>query len=223
MSLIVVLTYGLMLPGVGACMLRQRELPFPYALLCASVLGTATASVVFMVLAQLTLLTAPVVAGASAALGLASLFGWRHLLNHSSPFSGVDLRSWWRSLDRWDRGLVAGCALCLSIYLLDAYTPPRSGDAMRYHLAQIEDIVRNDGFVFRPYYHYNFPLYFSYLSMAVYFAVGGLGVKLLNFLLLALVAALTYGLGRAARIARPWTPVLGLLLTPSVLLAGMSQ
>ncbi len=91
---------------------------------------------------------------------------------------------------------------------------------MRYHLAQIEDMVRNGRFVFRPYYHYNFPLYFSYLSMPVYFAVGGTGVKLLNFLLLAQVAALTYGLSRAARVVRPWTPVLGLLLTPSVLLAG---
>ena len=220
MSLIVALTYVLMLPGVGACMLRQRGLPFPYVLLGATVLGAAIASVVFMVLAQLALLTAPVVAGASAALGLASAFGWRHLLTHSSPFSSVDFFSWWHCLDRWDRGLVAGCALCLFVYLLDAYTPPRSGDAMRYHLAQIEDMVRNGGFVFRPYYHYNFPLYFSYLSMPVYFAVGGLGVKLLNFLLLAQVAALTYGLGRAARLARPWTPVLGLLLTPCVLLAG---
>ena len=220
MSLIVPLVYLLLLPGVGACMLCQRELPFPYALLGASVLGAAVASVFFMILAHLALLTAPVVAGASATLGLASLLGWRHLLTHSSPSLGVDLRSWWQSLDRWDRRLVAGCALSLLIYLLDAWTPPRSGDAMRYHLAQIEDLVRNGRFVFRPYYHYNFPLYFSYLSMPVYFAVGGIGVKLLNFLLLAQVAALTYGLGRAARLARPWTPVLGLLLTPCVLLGG---
>ena len=220
MSLIVSLIYLLLLPGVGACLLRQRELPFPYALLGASVLGAAISSVLFMSLTHLALLTAPIVAGASATLGLTSLYGWRHLLAHSGPPSGATLGTWWRGLDLWDRTLVAGCALCLLIYLLDAYTPPRSGDAMRYHLAQLEDLVRNGRFVFRPYYHYNFPLYFSYLSMPLYFAVGGMGVKLLNFLLLIQLAALTYALGRAAELARPGIPVLGLLLTPSILQAG---
>jgi hypothetical protein len=66
----------------------------------------------------------------------------------------------------------------LVVYLASAYTPPRSGDAMRYHLAQIKETVKYGGFVYRPYYHYNFPQYFHYLFIPVFMLVGGVGVKL---------------------------------------------
>ncbi len=66
----------------------------------------------------------------------------------------------------------------LALYFADAYTPPRSADAMRYHLAQIKDTVRHSGFVYRPYFHYNFPQYFHYLFTPVFMAVGGVGVQL---------------------------------------------
>jgi hypothetical protein len=66
----------------------------------------------------------------------------------------------------------------LAIYLASAYTPPRSGDAMRYHLAQIKETVRYGGFIYRPYYHYSFPQYFHYLFIPVFMLVGGTGVKL---------------------------------------------
>lgn len=66
----------------------------------------------------------------------------------------------------------------LVLYFASAYTPPRGGDAMRYHLAQIKETVKYGGFVYRPYYHYNFPQYFHYLFIPVFMLVGGVGVKL---------------------------------------------
>lgn len=220
MSLIVALLYMLLLPGLGACLLRQRAIPFHYAVLGAGLLGASVSAMLFMSLAHLSLLTPSIVATTTSILAGTSLFGWRHLYVHNSPPSGADLVLGWQRLDKWDRGLIAGSALCLLIYLVDAYTPPRAADAMRYHLAQMEDIARNGRFVFRPYYHYNFPIYFTYLSLPVYFAAGGLGVKLLCFLLVPMVAAMTYGFGRLIGLTRPWIPVLGFLLTPVVMRQG---
>ncbi|MFP6639545.1 MAG: hypothetical protein VCC04_04815, partial [Myxococcota bacterium] len=73
---------------------------------------------------------------------------------------------------------------------------------------------------FRPYYHYNFPIYYSYLMMPVYFLAGGAGVKLFNFLVVIVVAAITFGLGRAVGLRRPLIPVLGVLLTPGIVQAA---
>ena len=70
--------------------------------------------------------------------------------------------------------LLAGLAL----YLASTYTPPRSGDAMRYHLAQVKDIVKHEGFIYRPYYCYNLPQYFHYLFIPVFMTVGGVSMQL---------------------------------------------
>ena len=69
--------------------------------------------------------------------------------------------------------------ILITIWLLFlAGTPPRSGDVMRYHLAQLKDIVWNHGFVFREYYHYNFPAYFGYTFLPVYIFLNGIGMQL---------------------------------------------
>lgn len=41
--------------------------------------------------------------------------------------------------------------------MVDALAPPRSGDAMRYHLAQPKEMLRSGLMHFLPYFHYNFP------------------------------------------------------------------
>ncbi|MDR4508720.1 MAG: hypothetical protein MRJ65_10895 [Candidatus Brocadiaceae bacterium] len=66
----------------------------------------------------------------------------------------------------------------LCIYLIDAWTPPRNADAMRYHLPQLKDIYSNKGFIFYPYVHYNFPINFTYFIFPVYLLCGEIGVKL---------------------------------------------
>ena len=194
----------------------SRRLSPYYRLLCAWVLGSAVAGISFLALsrwgqfaqAQITIVT-----------GLLTLLGFLGWLRFFSGPDALPVRRWkelWRSLDVWDRRTAWLVGACLFVLWLDAGTPPRSGDAMRYHLAQMEDLVRNGGFVYRPYYHYNFPIYYSYLTTPLYFFSGGLAVKLFNFLVMGVVAVVTFGLGRAAGIRRPMVAVLGVLLTPGL-------
>lgn len=79
--------------------------------------------------------------------------------------------------------LIAG----LVFYLVMAYAPPRSADAMIYHLAQMKDIVKHEGFIYRPYCGYNYPQYFHYLFIPVFMVVGGLGVQIAVYFYFVLV------------------------------------
>ena len=79
-------------------------------------------------------------------------------------------------MGRYRKLLTVVLLIGLALYLANAYTPPRNADAMRYHLAQIKDTVQHRGFVFRPYYHYNFPQYFHYMFIPVFMVAGGMGV-----------------------------------------------
>jgi hypothetical protein len=83
---------------------------------------------------------------------------------------------------KYRRLLIIILLIGLIIYFLSAYAPPRNADAMRYHLAQIKDTVKHRGFVYRPYYHYNFPQYFHYIFTPVFMIVGGTGVQLAVYL-----------------------------------------
>lgn len=64
----------------------------------------------------------------------------------------------------------------LVLFLL-ADTPARSGDALRYHLAQLKDMLQHAGFVFRPYIHYHFGQYFTLTFFPVHIVSGGIGIK----------------------------------------------
>jgi len=70
------------------------------------------------------------------------------------------------------------CFLLIILWLiLLAGTPPRAGDVMRYHLAQLKDIVWNHGYVYRPYYHYNFPRYFGYAFLPLFMCLKGVAIQ----------------------------------------------
>ncbi|MAI79454.1 MAG: hypothetical protein CL917_10970 [Deltaproteobacteria bacterium] len=214
------LLWFLMLPGIGCFFLKQRDCPVVYQLLAGWVLGSAIVGFIFLVISQLGMLANLQVFGFTGLLLVMGILGWRRVLSNSTPSIWTHGQNYWNSLDGWNRTWLGIIFVITLILFFDALTPPRAGDAMRYHLAQMEDLVRNNGFVFRPYYHYNFPLYYSYLSTPVYFVSGGAGVKLFNFYVLGVVAALTYGLGRISGLKRPLLPVLGILLTPGIFRAA---
>lgn len=221
MTTLAALLWLLVLLGVGAAVFDRAERLAPgYRLLGAWVLGSVVAGVCFLALSRLGQLAPMQVAGVTAGLTALSAYGWRRFLLSLDVSALAQARNYWRGLDDWDRRWLWLIGLCLFVLWLDAATPPRNGDAMRYHLAQMEDMVRNRGFVFRPYYHYNFPIYYSYLTTPLYFFSGGMAVKLFNFFVAAVVAAVTYGLGRAAGIRRPLVAVLGVLLTPGIFRAA---
>lgn len=98
-----------------------------------------------------------------------------------------------KALFYWDKYyipfLIAGFLLLILMMAL-AITPERAADAMRYHLAQLQDIVRHQHYLFRPYVCYNYPLYFGLLFIPVFSLIKGFGIKLavsLYFLLSLLV------------------------------------
>ncbi|MEE3327640.1 MAG: hypothetical protein VX252_09915 [Myxococcota bacterium] len=221
MTTLAAFSWLLVLLGLGSLGGRRARHWSPgYRLLCAWVLGSAVAGVSFLILSRLGQFGQTQVAMVTGLLTLLSLFGWVRFLSTPSPSPFTQWREYWRGLDQWDRLCFWLIGLCLFVLWLDAATPPRNGDAMRYHLAQMEDMARHGGFVYRPYYHYNFPSYYAYLTTPLYFFSGGLAVKLFNFFVAGVVAAITYGLGRAAGIRRPLIPVLGLLLTPGIIRAA---
>ena len=220
MPFLIALAHLLLAIGVGAFFLGQnrRGGHLGYALLCAGVLGVSIISFVFLGLAHTALLTPPGVASALVTLVVFGALGWRSFLSATYEVSFTSACStWWRSLDRWDRVALGVGGVALLLYLTSAWAPPRGGDAMRYHLAQLKDMVRNGAFVFRPYYHYNFPLLFTHFSFPVYFLAGGVGVKLLNFLIFCALLPVVYALGRLAGLKRPLFVVVVLILTPTML------
>lgn len=80
--------------------------------------------------------------------------------------------------DRWSHLFMIVFFLFIIWLILLAYTPPRAADAMRYHLSQVKDIAMYHGFIFRPYVHYNFPIYFSLLFLPLFYLFGGISIKL---------------------------------------------
>ena len=80
--------------------------------------------------------------------------------------------------DRWSVYFIGMLIFLILWIILLAYTPERSADAMRYHLAQMKDIILNHGFIFRPYLHYNFPIFFHLMFLPSFILFGGVGVKL---------------------------------------------
>ena len=220
MTTLAALLWLLVLLGLGSVWGgRAQGLAPGYRLLVSWVLGSAIASVCFLGLSRFGQLADIQVAVVTVVLTGFGVLGWWRFLSSLDSSPVVYAKDYWRGLDPWDRRCLWLVGLCFLVLWLDAATPPRNGDAMRYHLAQMEDLVRNRGFVYRPYYHYNFPIYYSYLATPLYFFSGGVAVKLFNFFVAAVVAAVTYGLGRAAGIRRPWVAVLGVLVMPGIVRA----
>lgn len=79
--------------------------------------------------------------------------------------------------DKWSKLFIVAIVLLVTWLILLSWTPPRQADAMRYHLALSKDFVQNHGLIFRPYAHYNFPLYFNLLFLPVYMAFKGIGLQ----------------------------------------------
>lgn len=117
----------------------------------------------------------------------------------------------------WELGILL---VLLFVYYLDANTPPRAADAMRYHLAQLKDIWNHQGYVVRPYIHYQFPLFFSFLFLPVYAFCGGVGIQLSIFIFLLLFLYLMQRLGYQLGLRKPLLALIVFLCIPIVQLEG---
>lgn len=116
----------------------------------------------------------------------------------------------WRTHRLW---WICGGIMLLWLVLL-CVTPARSGDAMRYHLAQLDDILRHQSFIFRPYYCYNFPLSSSLLFLPLYMLFGPTALKISIMLYFLIALGFVALLGRRLSLHYPWIAIFLLALLP---------
>ncbi len=168
--------YFIMIIGVGMGVIRKVNLDPVIRLLAAMVIGSVVMGGTLFVLSAIDYVyPLPILTMSLVAFGCTC---WNYkLLKDSIQEIGRFLKFYLFQDDRWTKWFILALGLFLIWLVLLAWTPPRSADAMRYHLAQLKDIVQNHGFVFRPYYHYNFPIYFSLLFLPVYMVFQGIGMK----------------------------------------------
>lgn len=197
--------------AAGAPLARRLSAPDDVRLTAAWLLGAALLAPAFTALALLGALHPAFQAVVALAALAAGAPAWRVLTKGLAAW-GRWLRAYLGGRHAWWLG---AAALLLLVWLIAlAWCPPRSADAMRYHLAQMADLAAQGGLEFRPYYHYNFPLYFSMLNFPVFTAASGLGMQMM--VLVSFVTAALAGLRLAARLElkRPWLWFFWLALTP---------
>ncbi len=165
-----------MIIGMGMGVIRKMNFDPVIRLLAAMVIGSAImGGAIFVLSVTDSIYPLPILIISLIAFGCTC---WNYqALKQSIQEIGRFLKLYLFQNDRWSKWFMLALGLFLIWLVLLAWTPPRSADAMRYHLAQLKDIVQNHGFVFRPYYHYNFPIYFSLLFLPVYMLFQGIGMK----------------------------------------------
>ncbi|MBD3181068.1 hypothetical protein GF312_02180, partial [Candidatus Poribacteria bacterium] len=189
MTFLVTFTYMFFLTACGCFLIKRFKLNPLIALPVGFLAGSVFVGIIMFILVSVKLVSWIPVILLLIAISLVGIFGLRYLLysgRENVKFLRKDLYK-----GRYKLILLLLLILGLLLQLACAYTPPRSADAMRYHLAQVKDTVNHSGFVFRPYYHYNFPQYFHYIFIPVYMLVGGTGIKLAVYIYFVLVLFIT--------------------------------
>lgn len=215
MRLIIVILYFLFVINLGSLFIR-RKVKDPLLLFLGSfVVGATIVTTVMHLLSQFRLLTPVNVFLAISLMVIPLILRFNNFVEDIKCLKNAVFQ--FVSTGFKPKLLMVVIAIVLGIYLMDAWTPPRSGDAMRYHLTQIKDIYWNEGFIFRPYAHYNFPINFSYLVFPVYLICGEMGVQLSVFILLFFAFIILIKACRFYEIKNGLFIILIFLLTPIIL------
>ncbi|MHC4884027.1 MAG: ArnT family glycosyltransferase [Planctomycetota bacterium] len=206
--------YALLLTGAGLAVVGRwtadRGL---FGLLLGFVVGSAFVALPLLLLALSGALTGWAVGGLVAGLGVLACLAGRNLW-FTLHGSVDELKAALFSAPRWNT-LFAIIFFCLLItYALLAGTPARSGDAMRYFLAQTLELVEYEALLVRPYYHYSFPLYYQLTGLPLFLLAGGMGMKWISLTFFLGTAAALICLARRLGIVHIRWMVLTLLLIP---------
>lgn len=203
--------WSLLVTAAGMYPARRLHAPAGVRLVAAWLIGAAMVAPVVTGLALLHLLYPAALALVALAAGAAGFMARRELWAGLRAAAGFLRRYMGGPRSGW---LFAGALLLLAWLAFLAWCPPRAADAMRYHLAQAADLAANHGLLLRPYYHYNFPLYFTMLAFPVFELARGVGMQMM--VLISFVIAALCGLRLAARVEldRPWLLLFWLVLTP---------
>ena len=191
MNLLIVSTYFLAVISLGLLLLGDALEDGVERLLAALIIGALPVGSIFYTLSLLGFINNYSIYVIIASL-LATLFAARQKLLASFSATGRFLKQQVIGSDKFSFAFTISAIVLVAWIILLAHAPERNADAMRYHLAQLEDIVRHGALIFRPYLHYQFPLYFSMSFLPVYWFAGGVGMQLAVclFFLLAVFTAL---------------------------------
>jgi len=176
-ELLSVVIYFLLISGTGLLIVRLFDLDSKYVFVASFIVGSLLVGVCLFFLAVLHKINFLFMLFVLLVMGLITVFQIKPLV--------ISIRSFFLPITEYllsNKKYVIPFFACLLVivlwYVLLTWTPPRSGDAMRYHLAQIKDIIYNQGLEFRPYIHYNFPYYYGILFLPVYYFLDG---SVMNF------------------------------------------
>lgn len=176
LSVPVVLLYALGITSLGNALLLPIKQHDHTMLASGFVMGSLVIGMTLFALAQFDLINPISVILIMAIMACAIAYQRKQWLGILTIFINF-FNSFVIKSDRYSKAFkVILIALIIWIFLL-AITPARAADAMRYHLVILQDIWTHHGFVFRPYIHHNFPLYFGLLCIPLYMLFGGVGVK----------------------------------------------
>ena len=212
-QLLAVLIYFLLITAVGMAFVKfVRLLPNDF-FLGSFLSGSIIIGVTMLILAQIQQINLRTMVWFGASICVISSLQIKPLFRSIKSFFGIIFNYVYH--DRRYSALFSVSVLIILLwYVVLAAAPPRSGDAMRYHLAQLKDIVVNHGFVFRPYYHYNFPMYFSMLFLPVYFFFGNSVMNIAHTVYFFFSVVLTLRLAAHVNVKYPKFLVCLFLLMP---------
>jgi hypothetical protein len=177
MALLLVLAYFFILCSLGMPLAKKINAQPIEQLVIAFLIGSIIAGFYMFALAQLHLVNNYWIYGFVGISTLITILNLKHTVLCVQK-TGHFIKSYLIKNDKWSTAFIITLVILITWIILLAYTPPRSADAMRYHLPQIKDIVLHHGFIFRPYIHFHFPIYFNLVFLPIYILAKGVGLKL---------------------------------------------
>jgi len=216
MELAPVILYFIIICAVGSVLIAKRGLLDEQRILASLVIGSATIGLLdfFMALGKMIYPTYfYILLGAGLLITLSRItLIWRYLSDYFSFISNYlfgNLKyTYNKSL------LLIAIILIIACYFLLAASPPRSADALRYHLAQLKDMVNQHYYIFRPYVHYNFSAYFMLLFLPVYTIFNGVALQFVHCIYCLISLSITLYLGYRHQIKYPILLIFLFLLIP---------
>ncbi len=211
MPLLAAALWSLLIAAAGMPLARRLAAPAGVRLAAAWVIGGALLAPALTGLALLGVLYPAVQAVLALAAAAAGFRAREDLLAGLRAAAGFLRRRLGGPGSGW---LLAGALLLLAWLAFLAWCPPRPAGDAGYRLALAADLAAHHGLAFRPYYHYNSPLYFTLLSLPVFELARGVGMQMMA--LVSFVIAALCGLRLTARLelGRPWLLLFWLALTP---------
>lgn len=193
-------------------------------LVSAFLIGSIILGFSIFILTHVEMIFFSVLSGMISACVIYGLFQIKSVLKASSA-GFLELYDYIIEPFKYKKFILILISLLVIWIILLADTPARAGDAMRYHLAIFNDILKHHGYIFRPYINANFPLYFNDLFLPVFFVgkdliAKGIAIKLVVATYFFLTVCNLLVIAKTIHIKHPFLLLLLFFLTPALFQNG---